>query len=127
MKIKNLLLINTVCIGIYLSIYSVFAAAVLPMSSGVKNQFYSLEWCSPHYSRLQANWASSCRTGFFQNVGGIAKVVYNGKDFPAGNVIPNVNTASLTTTRTPQTLASLSAYVNFFATVTGGAFAIEGE
>ena len=45
------------------------AAAVIPASSGVQTQYYKLEWCSPHWERLQGGWTSSCRTGYFQNVG----------------------------------------------------------
>lgn len=105
----------------------VFAAAVEPMSSGIKNQFYSLEWCSPHYKDLQSSWSSSCRIGFFQNVGGVAKVVYNGQDFPTGNIPAEIDPTKLNGTQTSQVLSALTAYTNFFTNTTGGAFAIEGE
>lgn len=49
---------------------SAFAdAAVVPLSSGIKNQFYSIEWCSPHYGRLDGAPATPCRAGQFQVVG----------------------------------------------------------
>lgn len=34
------------------------SAGVIPLSSGIKSQIYSLEWCAPHGSRV--NVPSGC-------------------------------------------------------------------
>lgn len=41
------------------------AAAVEKLSSGIQVQYYSLEWCSPHYQRI-TGFSTACKTGFFQ-------------------------------------------------------------
>lgn len=107
----------------------VSAAAMIPLSSGIKSQFYSIEWCSPHMTRLVGSPTVTCRNGQFQNVSGVAKVAYNGTNFPAGNVGAQTSVAALIpTTRTAATTsAATPALVDFFSGITGGAFALEGE
>ena len=68
MKTNHLAYIVSGFLSLFVWTSMTHAIAVIDMSSGIKNQFYSLEWCSPHYARLKDNWASSCRTGYFQNV-----------------------------------------------------------
>ena len=106
-------------------------AGVEPLSSGIKSQFYSLEWCSPHASRLVGTNANTpvCRTGVFQNVGGVAKITYNGASFPAGNVATQMDVSALIpATRTSLTAGSATpALVSFFSGITNGAFSLEGE
>ncbi len=115
----------------YLLWASVVSAGVEPLSSGIKSQFYSLEWCSPHASRLVGTNANTpvCRTGVFQSVGGVAKITYNGASFPAGNVPTQMDVAALIpTTRTSLTAPSATpALVSFFSGITNGAFSLEGE
>lgn len=70
MKTKNFAAV--IALSIYLlGVSAVSAAAVIPLSSGIKDQFYSIEWCSPHIARLVGATAGTpvCRTGLFQNVG----------------------------------------------------------
>lgn len=56
----------------------------------------------------------------------MAKVAYDGQDFPSGNIPANTNLPS-SLTSTDQSLSSVAALVNFFGNATGGAFALEGE
>lgn len=99
----------------------VSAAAMIPLSSGIKSQFYSIEWCSPHMTRLVGSPTATCRNGQFQNVSGVAKIVYNGTNFPAGNVGAQTSVAALIpTTRTAAvTSAATPALVDFFSGITG--------
>lgn len=105
------------------------AAAVIPLSSGIKNQFYNLEWCSPHASRLKGNSTNpaTCRSGEFRSVAGVATISYDGTSFPAGGVAAQTNLATLMVTRTSQTINGTPPLVDFFAGITGGAFSLEGE
>lgn len=105
---------------------AVSAAAVIPLSSGIEHQFYSVDWCSPHWNQLQNAWSSACRTGYFQNVGGVAKIVYDGKDYPVGNVQASTAIPSAQTS-TADTIANVTKVIDLFSEVTGGAFAMEGE
>ncbi|HRI36660.1 MAG TPA: hypothetical protein PK765_06465 [bacterium] len=43
---------------------SASAAAVVPASSGIKKQFYYVEWCATHHTEV-SNPSSVCRTGYF--------------------------------------------------------------
>jgi hypothetical protein len=126
MKTNSILLATLVFAWTLFSLSTTHAAAVVPLSSGVKTLSYSLEWCSPHYKEFVPAWPDECRLGYFEIDSGIAKVTYNGTSFPTGNVSLQTM-ATLLTTRTPQTIGSLTNYVNFFTWVTNGAFAIEWE
>lgn len=125
MKTTRLLTLAIVSLSVLLSSAQSHAAAVITGSSGLKKQFYNLEWCSPHHTRLDANWSGSCRTGSFQNIGGVAKIVYDGKDYPTGNVAPNLS--GLVATRTQSTINDVTQLVSFFNANTSGAFHMEGE
>ncbi len=46
----------------YGSVSQAYADAVQKISSGIKEQEYKVEWCSPHVS------GSPCKIGYFQNV-----------------------------------------------------------
>ena len=94
------------------SVYS----AVVPMSSWIKDQFYEIEWCSPHSVELSNFvWTSNCTTWYFHNVWWKATIVYDWTQFDIWSVGSNVSWLNLT--RSPNNINSIwSAVVDFFTT-----------
>lgn len=91
--------------------------AVLPMSSWLKEQYYLIEWCSPHawktYMDGSLSWGSNCTQWYFHDVWWTAKIVYDGKDFSWWNVWVNLDTSKIT--RTANTKDNIWwAVINFF-------------
>lgn len=83
-----------------------FANAVKPMSSWVLEQFYIIEWCSPHAGKTYMDssilWTSNCTKWYFHDVWWIAKIVYNWKDFSNWNITTKDDT--IKSTRTAKTI-----------------------
>lgn len=136
MKVKNITRIfQMTSVWMLVWVSSVHATAVLPMSSGVKALYYSLEWCSPQYSRLGtgiSGFPQPCMLGKFQSVGGVAKVEYNGKTYLAGNVDPTSlglpgNTRTSTPISSTESATNMNTLMSFLNSSTNGDFAIEGE
>ncbi len=127
MKTNSILLATLVFAWTLLPLSTTHAAAVEPLSSGIKQQAYTLEWCSPHHERLANGtwWTTICKMGSFQDVSGVATVQYNGTTYANGNV--GALASGFGITRTSQSGASMTDLVGFFNVATSGAFALEWE
>ncbi len=129
MKTKIFNIILTLMLTL-LGVSEVSAKAAVDMSSGIRDQVYLLEWCSPHSTELSpAGVKPICRTGSFKLVAGVATVVYDGTSYPSGDVtVENRASALVPTTQTSLTTsASNIPLVSLFSNVTNGAFSLEGE
>ncbi len=119
--------------GLSWALPAAHAAAVVPLSSGVKWQAYSLEWCSPRRNEagteFKEKWGRDCELGtFHKGADGDGVVKYNGVDYRTGNAGAETSLSALAGTRTDKTTDSaVSTLVSLLSGVTGGKFKIEGE
>lgn len=108
--------------------YSFAAAAVQPISGGIKLQQYKMEWCSPHNVLA----ATTCNIGYLTNIGGVATLSYNGQYFiagDAGNLLSDTvgsNLAKSSGSGTLATLTTANGLINLFANSIPN-FALQGE
>jgi hypothetical protein len=111
------------------------AAAVVPASSGIKTQFYYVEWCATHYNEV-INPSGVCRTGYFvRNIqadrgAGEVGVRQDGLGFTnPGSQTATVNTsiAGGSSGRTGNSINNNPSGIPFFLSNNAQGFTLKGE